>query len=133
MCRPGWSSSLVYWLVLLAHAILIFWFSSLTSDEIPRAVGAVWDKLLHGASFALLAFFFLLAVNRGFRHPVRPAVMVAAVMVTLLYGLFDEWHQSRVATRVASVTDLLADGTGGVVAVAVYWQLSRFLRRDTNS
>jgi VanZ family protein len=133
MRLPGWSSTLGYWLVLLAYTIVIYWFSSLTSDEIPSAFGAVWDKLLHGASFGLLTFLFLLAVNRGFRHPVRPWLMVVAVLFALSYGLFDEWHQSRVVTRVASVSDLLADGLGSLAALPVYCGLARFMGRDADS
>jgi VanZ family protein len=133
MSRPGWTSTLIYWSILLAYAALIFWLSSLGSDEIPSLFHRFWDKLLHAGSFALLAFLFLLAVNRGLRWPVPPGRLAAAVAVTLLYGLADEWHQSMVATRVASAADLLADAAGALAALPLYCWISRIAARRSDS
>jgi VanZ family protein len=104
----------------LLHALLISWFSSLGQHEIPSLFGLLWDKLLHGASFALLTFLLLLALNRGFARQARPVSMVLAFLISLLYGVFDELHQATVATRVASAADLLADGIGSLAAIPCY-------------
>jgi len=113
-----------WWMLPAGHAALIYWSSSLTTDEIPSLLGEVWDKLLHGAAYGLLAFLILLAVNGGLRRPVGPLVFCGAVLASLLFGLIDEWHQSMVATRVASGADLLADLLGSLAAVPIYRWLS---------
>lgn len=125
---PSWLVTSGYWLILAAWTCLIFWLSSRTSEEIPTLFENVWDKLLHVVAFGLLTLFFLLASNRGFRHPVRPALLVTAVLFSLLYGVIDEWHQSMVATRVASAADLLADGVGSVAALPFYTWIARVIQ-----
>lgn len=120
-----WFPAAVYWLFLAGWAGLISWLSSRGADQIPTLFGMVWDKLLHSVAFGLLTLLFLLAVHQGFRYPARPALLAAAFLVSLLYGLVDEWHQSMVATRVASAADLLADGVGSLIALPMYIFMAR--------
>jgi VanZ family protein len=121
-----------WWLPPLAHAALIAWSSSLTSHQIPSLIGRVWDKLLHGGAYGLLAFLVLLALMGGLRRPRNLAIPCAAVAATMAFGLIDEWHQSLVATRVASATDLLADLLGSLAAVPVFhWISGRRGRGDS--
>ncbi len=133
MCCPRWFPLLAYWLIVAAYAFLIFWFSSLGQHEIPSVFGRVWDKLLHGSSFALLTFLLLLALNRGFRQPLLPGMMVSAFLLALLYGMFDEWHQSTVATRVASAADLLADGIGSLAVIPLYAWFAGLRQKSNDS
>ena len=62
-------------------------------------------------------------------HGRRGAIVKAAVAVTVLYGALDEYHQSFVANRDPSGSDLLADGAGALVAVAFAWGWGRWHRR----
>lgn len=81
---------------------------------------AVLLNLGHAPLFGLLA---LLAV------PLLPRVegwprldlrnRVALVGAVLLYGLSDEWHQSRIPHRSASALDLVTDGVGALATVTV--------------
>ena len=58
---------------------------------------------------------------------------VAAVGLTVLYGLSDEIHQRFVPGRVADVRDLMADTIGALVGVVLVWAWSMVLslRRPT--
>jgi VanZ family protein len=78
----------------------------------PVAVGLVpapWDKLAHGALFALLGV--LLAIASGGRR----AWLVLAVLVAV--ALADELAQAHLPGRVVSVTDLVADVAGAIAGV----------------
>ncbi len=46
--------------------------------------------------------------------------LLAAVFLVSLFGILDEFHQSFIPTRTASVYDVLADFAGAVLGTAVY-------------
>ena len=70
---------------------LIFFASSVPGDQLP---GHFWDKLAHLLVYAVLGVLFLvpLAEARLSRVTVRAAA--TAVLLSTLYGAFDEVHQS---------------------------------------
>lgn len=82
------------------------------------------DKLVHLVCFAGLAFW----VAFGFDTKEYSRVWIPVVFV-MLYGAFDELHQSCVPGRMASVYDWLFDAVGGVVGSVVYVWARRNLRR----
>lgn len=129
MPLPRRFAAVLYWVLLAGYAGLIFWLSSLGSDELPDLFSRVWDKLLHAVAFALLGLLFLLAVNNGARRGTGPGKNAAALLFVLGYGLLDEWHQHGVATRTASAADLLADLVGGALGVLAYRLSARVWRR----
>ena len=93
---------------LIACAMLAGAYLYLGSQ--PVAVGAVpapWDKLAHCALYGLLAALFLAGVPGA-----GPLVTVLAAAGL---GAADEWHQTLLPGRVASVSDWAAD----VAAAAV--------------
>ena len=51
----------------------------------------------------------------------------AAVILSILYGLSDEWHQSFIPKRNSSWADIAADSLGAAVfmAVAIIWKTVR--------
>ena len=62
--------------------------------------------------------------RRGLWRHWRSAVILAAG-----YGVVDEFHQSMVIGRVASIGDLLADWGGALLAVPIYaWLVARRTR-----
>lgn len=61
-----------------------------------------WDKLAHTLEYALLGFL----LSRAFSNP------GAAFVIASLYGVSDEFHQSFVPGREASIGDWLADSLG---------------------
>ncbi len=52
-------------------------------------------------------------------------VYIVSVLFCSLYGLSDEWHQSFVPGRDASLGDWLADTIGAVLAATAIFRLSR--------
>ena len=46
---------------------------------------------------------------------------LAAVVVAVVYGISDEWHQHFVPGRTSDVLDLLADAVGASLSVVLLW------------
>jgi VanZ family protein len=112
--RPSIVRRTLLWGPPLLYAALIFHLSS-QPDPFPTIRPAVWDKLLHVTTFAGLA----LLLSRAFRgEGTRWRVaLVLALVLTSAYGASDEWHQSYVPNRDASVNDWHADTIGAAVGV----------------
>jgi VanZ family protein len=108
------------WLPAAAYMLLIFYLSS-QSRPMPIVTEHVWDKLLHFAEYAALGALLFRAL-RGEGLSWALAFMAAAV-ATAAYGATDEWHQSFVPLRDASVRDWLTDLLGGAAGAVLYGTL----------
>ena len=105
--------------MLLCMAI-IFFLSHQPGDslDLPLFPGA--DKLAHILAYGVLSATVIFSFSAEFRQGRRALVLAAAVLVPLLFGLSDEFHQRFVAGRSAEFLDLVADGAGGLV-VGLVW------------
>jgi len=84
----------------------------------PKPPDGVTDKDLHTALYAGLGAVIVRALAGGWRQKVTVRVAVLAVVLTVLYGVSDEFHQHFVVGRTADVYDVLADLVGGSIAAA---------------
>lgn len=104
----------------LAQMLVIVYFSSQSQVDMPGS----WegrDKLIHASVWSVLGALFALTA-------IRPTTRAAAVAIVAaaLFGASDEFHQSFVPGRDASLLDLLADTVGATVgAFAVTWYSAR--------
>ena len=94
--RLGWRKGLRAWAPALLWSLLIFWLSAIPGDALPQMPG--WwnaDKLIHGAVYAVLGALCWYGA-RGTLPRVRGPVhqVIAAGLITTLYGISDEMHQS---------------------------------------
>ena len=117
---------LLLWVPVCGYLGLIFFASSVPGDQLP---GHFWDKLAHLLVYAGLGVLFLvpLAEARLSRVTVRAAAI--AVLCSVLYGAFDEVHQSFTPGRSPDVRDLFADGLGAALGVAAVWLLGAIVTR----
>jgi VanZ family protein len=108
------------WLPAVLLMLVIFTLSSRPGDDLPRFGG--WDyfvkKGAHALGYGLLALSYLRAL------PKRNYVL--AWILTLLYAATDEFHQSFVPGRNASLVDVLVFDNLG--AVAGLWLHHRFYK-----
>jgi VanZ family protein len=113
-----WRDLLSHWLPAVAVMALIFYLSSQpTLPSVPDpALDVIFKKLGHVTVYSLLAVAYLRAVHR-FRWP-----YLLAWILTALYAVSDEYHQSLVPGRTASLQDVLIDVTSAFIALAfVRW------------
>ena len=99
------------------------------SYETVYAVHVAVRKCGHVAEYALLALLAFRAVRSGRPEPFRPRWAVAALTITALYALVDEYHQTFVSSRTGNLEDAAIDVVGaGAALVALAWA-----RRRANS
>jgi len=102
----------------IAYAVLIYFLSSLSSlpEEVPGFCG--FDKIAHFFEY----FVFGCLLYRWFSSTKHDCDRRSAFWITIavgtIYALTDEWHQSFVPERDASLWDAIVDaigiGTGAV-------------------
>ena len=93
----------------------LFFLSHLPGDsfDLPLFPGAV--KLTHVFASGVLGATVIFGLSAEARRTKRVLVLVVAVLVPVLFGLSDEYHQSYIAGRSSEVLDLEADGAGGLI------------------
>jgi VanZ family protein len=109
------SRFLVFKLPALAYMAFIFYMSSgpVTSDTL----NSFPDYFLHTAGYVALYVLVFWAVHEGIHpSPGRGGFWLPAV-VTVLYAISDEYHQSFIPSRDSSLGDLGADAAGALLGI----------------
>jgi hypothetical protein len=116
----------LYQLPAILWAVLIFISSSIPSTMIPNLKIFDFDKVIHFGIYFLFAFFMYRALRYQNRIPLLARhALLGTVLLVIVYGASDEFHQYFVPGRQADVFDLMADTLGAVVLVAGVWVWER--------
>lgn len=103
------------WLPVFLWCGVIFYFSSI--PQLSTGWG-IWDLILrkaaHLTEYAILTFLFYRAIKGSF-NPVSFYLVFWPSLLTVLYAVSDEFHQSFVLGRTASGLDLLIDSIGIII------------------
>ncbi|MBI2914848.1 MAG: VanZ family protein [Firmicutes bacterium] len=100
------------WGPALVYAGFIAFGSSLPGGTVETRVP---DFVLHGLEYMGLGVLTHLGFRWGLGHTEARSALLA-VLVSTVYGVSDEIHQSFVPGRESSLLDLLADGAGATLA-----------------
>lgn len=126
--HPRSLGRMLRWGPVVLWAAMIFVLSSFSSLPAPPA--GFTDKHAHFATYGVLSALLVWGLTD--RSPARMtwATAAAAVALAVLYGASDEWHQSFVPGRDASVLDLAADTVGAAIAAVALraWAIIRARR-----
>ena len=111
------------WLAVIIWMLVIYYFSS--QPDLKSELQPVWDlvfrKIAHMAEFFVLAYLIFRALSV---HKLKPAnLLLTTCLLSLAYAGFDEWHQSQVAGRVASMIDVGIDSLG-----IIFFTILQFLK-----
>lgn len=87
------------------------------------------DYLAHGVSYAVLGALYVRALASGRLIGMTMALVAPAVLLALVYGITDEFHQSFIPGRFPSVSDVVADTLGALVGACVAAAAGAWLRR----
>ncbi len=108
---------------ILILSFLFFMSSQAQGSALVPDFGGWRDLLLKKG--AHLAWYALLAISwmHGLcgRHPAYRIHYVAALLLTVLYAISDEYHQTFVAGREGRWQDVLIDTAGASVALVLYY------------
>jgi VanZ family protein len=144
----GWRSFLQRWLPVVLWAGLIFYFSTesftFSNTEgffsewlswlLPEVAPAeflpfhpVLRKVGHWFEYFILAILLMRAQRRANEPKLATEVIRRTLGLVLAYAASDEYHQSWVPERTASVVDVAIDTFGGLCGV--FWLCLRDKRR----
>ena len=109
---------------------LIFGVSSVKQPPLPtpQFEWLTIDKLYHFIEYAILGALLAWAFVKA-KPSIVPSKLIwfAAAVLSMLYGASDEWHQTFVPGRCATLGDWVADALGsvaGVLTVYLYYKKS---------
>lgn len=116
---------LKYWTPAILYMALIFAISSLEQPPLPMPKFELLsiDKLYHFIEYGILSVLLTIAlINVPPKWLPTNWIWVTAVLISILYGASDEWHQTFVPGRFATFSDFVSDVIGAIVGVvAVYF------------
>ena len=116
----GWSSATICWMCL------IFYLSSLSGYEVSQPFPLKPIPLIgHIVLFSGLAALLLLAI-RGWKFEINLRWVITVAVFSSLFGISDEYHQSFVTGRHASIVDVLIDSISSIVTATSILIVSRF-------
>ena len=85
--------------------------------------------MLHVGEFFILSLTLGWGSTSGFKRAMSIQESSAILLIAVLYGLSDEYHQSFIIGRNAAIEDVVADGLGAFIGVLGSWFiLSRVFR-----
>jgi VanZ family protein len=113
-----------FWLPPLLWMIFIFALSA--QPQLPQAPSSLADLLIkksgHMAEYAILALLLRRALMARAAR-LRPQWI--AWLLTLLYAVLDEFHQTFVPGRNGQLLDVIIDGMGASLAALGAWLVTR--------
>ncbi|MCH7722560.1 MAG: VanZ family protein [Bacteroidetes bacterium] len=110
---------IVYWICLLIA-------TSLPTADLPSV--AISDKLKHFGAFFGLSILLALTLHYQNKFLLfKKYFLVAALVITSLYGLLDEIHQSFIPGRYNEFMDWVADSLGAIAGILLVFYLMKKL------
>jgi VanZ family protein len=77
------------------------------------------DYVAHAINYAVLGVLLIWGLAGGEWPAMTMRLMVSAVVLAVLLGIFDEFHQSFIPGRDSSLRDVLADAVGATIGACV--------------
>lgn len=99
----------------------LYYLSSIPGDAMSVPIGLP-DYVLHAGGYAVLCTLVYVTLRRGWGMPLKIS-MILSWMISVSYGVLDEYHQSFVPLRTPDFRDVLADGVGALLALVVIYIL----------
>jgi VanZ family protein len=105
--------ALALWGPVAGWMALIFGASSQNGGAAAAVPLADW--ITHGSAYLVLAALLARALSDGFRARLSRRRALLAFALAALYGVSDEWHQSFVPGREATLDDVAKDAAGAAL------------------
>jgi VanZ family protein len=99
---------------------LLRWLFPGISDENLAFAHFLTRKAAHFTEYAILAWIAAHAFATSRHQILHRRWFLISLALVVLYALSDEYHQSFVASRTASIYDSLIDMSGGLTALLIY-------------
>jgi VanZ family protein len=99
---------------------LLRWLFPRISEEQLAFAHFLTRKAAHFTEYAILAWLAARAFSTSSGQTLHRRWFLISLALVVLYALSDEYHQSFVASRTASIYDSLIDISGGLTALLLY-------------
>jgi VanZ family protein len=111
----------------IIEPILHFLMPSLSPEKLAMMHAAI-RKLGHVTEYFILGILLFRAFRGGSKELRNMRWAFSSLLVVVLYAASDEFHQSFVPERTASLVDVGIDTLGGIIAqgVSVLWHVIRY-------
>ena len=111
---------------------IVLWLFPNTSPQSLETIHFLTRKLAHFSEYALLAILAARAFSTSPGESVRRHWFLLSLAIVVVNALLDEYHQSFVPSRTASIYDSFIDMSGGLSALVVSWWRRRSQVLDKN-
>ena len=113
----------------------MLWFYPTLSEAKVAAIHFLLRKAGHFSEYAVLAFLARRAFITSSRAWLRQHWFEFALLLLVIYALLDEFHQSFVPSRTASIYDSMIDVAGGLTVLLIFklYERIRAAQRVTGS
>lgn len=100
---------------------LVRWFVPDISPERLAVIHFFTRKGGHFTEYAILGLLSARALSRSRHEFLRQHWLLLSAALIIVYSLIDEYHQSFVPSRTASIYDSFIDMAGGVTALGIVY------------
>jgi VanZ family protein len=108
------------------------WLFPKASDATLKVIHVTVRKASHFTEYAIFAWLAARAFRTSTRDVLRQRWFLISLLLVIAYALSDEFHQSFVSTRTASIYDSAIDIAGGLAALIVVWLRRRSSARPSS-
>jgi len=108
---------------------LILWLFPRTSPETLAVIHFITRKIAHFTEYAILGFLAARTFRTSSHQAIASRWFLICVTLIVVYALVDEYHQSFVPSRTASLWDSLIDMAGGLTALIIIRKRAADFRR----
>lgn len=106
---------------------LVLWLFPNTTPESLAVVHFATRKAAHFGEYCLLGLLSARAFRKSSHLVLQRHWFVVALLLIAVYALLDEYHQSFVPSRTASIYDSFIDMAGGLTALIFIRRFKRSL------
>ncbi|HEX8888482.1 MAG TPA: VanZ family protein [Pyrinomonadaceae bacterium] len=99
---------------------LLRWLFPGISEENLALAHFITRKVAHFLEYAILAWLAARSFMTSSKRTLRRHWFLLSLLLVVIYSLSDEYHQSFVPTRGASIYDSFIDMSGGLTALLLY-------------
>jgi VanZ family protein len=98
-------------------APIVLWLFPNTSAETMTIIHLIIRKIAHFTEYGILGFLAVRAFKASPGPNIRRNWVWLSLSIVVVYALIDEFHQSFVPSRTASIYDSFIDMTGGLTVI----------------
>ena len=102
--------------------IIIFIISSIpgngeAKNSFIAHINPTIQNFLHLPEYGILSYLWLITLKNKFTYKIS---IILALIITVIYGIFDEFHQLFVPGRYTSLIDIILNTLGAIIGTTIY-------------